>query len=85
MLRIALVLVAVTVLVLASWAEEPSVPNADAAATTTTTRPARARYGGRAGDPPSLPTGLPGFGTPGPPPPPESERAKDAPTGSGAH
>lgn len=75
MLRSALVLAA-TIMVPVAWAEEERAPEGGAAATTTTTRPERSRYGGNAGEPAGLPTGLPGFGSPGIPPP---EGNKDAP------
>ena len=69
MLHIAIVFAAVVLLVPASWAEEPAgAPEAESAVTTTTERPERRAYGGRGGEPEGLPTGLPGFGSPGPPP-----------------
>ena len=61
MMHIAIVLAAILLVVPASWAEGPA-----ADAVTTTTIPDHSRgYGSPPNDPRGLPTGLPGFGTPG--------------------
>ena len=61
MMHITIVLAAILLVVPASWAEERP-----AGAVTTTTIPDHSRgYGASPNDPRGLPTGLPGFGTPG--------------------
>ena len=61
MMHIAIVLAIILLVVPASWAEGPA-----ADAVTTTTIPGHNRgYGPPPNDPRGLPTGLPGFGTPG--------------------
>jgi hypothetical protein len=61
MMHIAIVLAISLLVVPASWAEEPA-----ADAVTTTTIPGHSRgYGPHPNDPRGLPTGLPGFGSPG--------------------
>jgi hypothetical protein len=82
MMHIGIVLAAVLLLASVSRAEDPPAVQGDVPVTTTS-RPERNVYGGRAGEPASLPTGLPGFGSPGPPPP-LAEKAKDASPPAGA-
>jgi hypothetical protein len=73
MMHIGIVLAAVLLLAPVSRAEEPA--DTGTAVTTTTLDRERVYGRGRAGEPASLPTGLPGFGTPGLPVP-EEEKAK---------
>ena len=61
MKHLTIVLAAILLVVPASWAADPA---ADAATTTTIPDPNRG-YGPRPNDPRGLPTGLPGFGSPG--------------------
>ena len=69
----------------AAAAEDAPAPQAGESAATTTTQPDRERmrvYGaGRAGEPAGLPTGLPGYGSPGmPPPTPEGQKEPPKPS-----
>ena len=75
MTHIAIVLAIIVLVVPASWAEEPA-----ADAVTTTTIPGHSRgYAPPPNDPRGLPTGLPGFGSPGQKPSADEQKVKVVP------
>ena len=76
MTHILIVLAAILLVVPRSWGEEPSTAPG---AVTTTTAPGDRGYHPHPSDPSGLPTGLPGFGSPGAKPSADEQKVKVVP------